>query len=210
MITVYLHGLLKKYGEKFSLDAKSPAEAVKALCVQIPGLEKAIKRGNWHILRGKLEEQDSVSEEALTLEFGAQKEMHLMPAAEGAGGGNGVFSVIIGIVLIAVAIFYPPAAGIALQLGMAGAGMVVGGIVMMTTKVPDADMTAGQDQKSSFLLSRPGNSTVQGSAIPRGYGRCMVGSVQVSVSVVAEDIKPDRSDVLQNAVDAALGVWRQR
>lgn len=210
MITIYFHGLLKKYGEKFTLEVRNPAEAVRLLCIQIPGLESTIKKGNWHVLRGRLDEQDSVSEEALTLEFGNQNEMHLMPAVEGAGSGGGWLSVIVGVVLIAVgAITFGATSAVGMAMIAGGAGLAVGGIVMLTTKMPSAELNQESvDSKSSFLLNKPTNSSTQGVAVPRGYGRCLVGSVQVSVSLAAEDIKPDSSDVLQRKIDIVLGARR--
>lgn len=206
MITVYFHGLLKKYGEKFTLEVRNPAEAVRLLCIQIPGLESTIKKGNWHVLRGRLDEQDSVSEEALTLEFGNQNEMHLMPAVEGAGSGGGWLSVIVGVVLVAVGVFsFGASTGPGLALIAGGAGLAVGGIVMLTTKMPSAELNRESvDSKSSFLLNKPTNSSTQGVSVPRGYGRCRVGSVQVSVSVVAEDIKENASDELRDTLKYVL------
>lgn len=182
MITVYFHGLLKKYGTEFHLDAKNPAEAVRALGLQIPGLEETIKAGSWHVVRGPLEDQNSDTEESLTLSFGETTEMHLIPAAE---GSNGVFNVIIGAVLIVAGVM----TGFNPLLIAAGAGMLLGGIVMMTMKPPIADTNQEQvDQRASFLFSKPTNNSTQGVAIPRGYGKFMVGSIVVSTSVVAEQL----------------------
>lgn len=40
LTTIRLHGQLRQFGESFRLAVKSPAEAIKALCVQIPGFER--------------------------------------------------------------------------------------------------------------------------------------------------------------------------
>lgn len=187
MITVYFHGHLKEFGEEFRLDADNPAEAVKALCLQIEGLEETIKAGNWHVFRGALEDRDTDTEESLTVSFGEKSEMHIMPAVEGANDGVGSF--IIGAVLVVAGSL----TGQAWMVSM-GVGMMVGGIVQMTMKIPTADMdNEGPDKKSSFLFNKPTNTSTQGVAIPRGYGRVLVGSVVVSSSVTAEQLLDDGS-----------------
>lgn len=184
MIRIVFHGHLKKFGEEFYLDAASPADAVRGLCLQIDGLEDVIKAGNWHVIRGPLEEQDDLTEEMLTLPFGATTEMHLIPAIEGAGNAGGILSVVVGAVLIVAGVM----TGNPLLLA-AGAGIMLGGIVMMTMAVPVADSDQnGPEERGSFLFGKPTNSTKQGGAIPRGYGRFRVGSVVVSSSVVAEQL----------------------
>lgn len=209
MITINLYGLLEKFGGPYVMDVKSPAEAVRALCAQIPGLEGTIKAGNWHVLRGALEEQDDADEESLTLGFGSQKELHILPAVEGAGSGGGVLAVVAGIVLIAVGFF---TFGATTPMGMAliagGIGMAIGGIVMMTTKVPEGGMNQeAQDDKASFLLGKPVNNSTQGVSIPRGYGRCLVGSVVISTSLSAHEIdsKTTPQTIIEQAMNGMLG-----
>lgn len=181
MVTVYLYGSLKdKFGESFTLDAQCPAEVVKALTVQLPGFEREVRAGSWHVLRGPVEDQNSDNKESLTLAFGETTEMHLMPAIEGAQ--NGVLQTIVGIVLIIVgAIWYQPLVAV-------GVGMLVGGIVAMTTKIPTMDETQGEDERTSFLFSGTTNNSNQGAAIPRGYGRMLTGSVLVSAGITAEQL----------------------
>lgn len=42
LTTIKLYGALRQFGREFKLSVRSPAEAVKALCVQIPGFERFI------------------------------------------------------------------------------------------------------------------------------------------------------------------------
>ena len=42
MTTILLYGQLRQFGRSFRLSVRSPAEAIKALCVQIPGFERFI------------------------------------------------------------------------------------------------------------------------------------------------------------------------
>lgn len=185
MKTLYLHGKMAEvYGASFSLDAANPPEMVRALCVQLPGFQESIEAGEWHVIRGPLDQQDADDEDRLTMSLAEQSEVHLVPAIKGAGGGGGVISAIIGAVLIVVGVVYPNPALVA-----AGAGMLLGGIIQMTTKIPGADTnTESSDNRASFLFSGPKNQSTQGVTIPRGYGRCRVGSIVISVGLYAEDM----------------------
>lgn len=40
MRTIKLYGKLRKFGREFKLAVSTPAEAIKALCVMVPGFEK--------------------------------------------------------------------------------------------------------------------------------------------------------------------------
>ena len=72
---------------------------------------------------------------------------------------------------------------------IAGAGMILGGIIQMTTKIPGADTnTESTDNRASFLFTGPKNQSTQGVTIPRGYGRCRTGSIVVYVGLYAEEM----------------------
>ncbi|CAD5377367.1 Phage-related protein, tail component [Pseudomonas sp. OF001] len=196
MKTVKLYGRLgQTFGFEYSLDVDTPAEAVRALCVQLPGFQDAIRNGTWHVVRGSLEESDEVREPDLTVSLGTQNQVHIIPAIEGAGSNGGLISTIVGVVLIAAAFFTGGAtlsAWGALQVGMAaaGVGMAVGGIVQMTTKLPGVSDTGrdSPDERASFLFDGPTNQSKQGVPVPRGYGRVKVGSIVVSAGLFAEEI----------------------
>jgi len=58
MKTVILHGHLRKFGTKFNLDVKSPAEAVRALCVLCKGFRQHLETHSepgYRVLVGKEE-----------------------------------------------------------------------------------------------------------------------------------------------------------
>lgn len=196
MKTLHLHGSIKdKYPGLFKMDVATPGEAIRAMCIQLPGFEEEIKAGNWRLVRGPLEVNDEVSEEGLQMTLGNQNEMHLIPVVEGANGGVGM--IIVGIVMI-VAAFFTGGASIAAwgamstMLAGAGLGMVVGGIISSTTKIPGATSSSSGNEKeadkASFLFDGPTNQSTQGVAVPRGYGRMLIGSIVVSAGLYAESI----------------------
>lgn len=185
MKTFYLHGYAARYGSSFKLDIKDPGEAIRALSVQIKGFGEMIREGEWFIFRGPLDRADSVAGEELGVSLGDESEFHLMPAIRGAGAGNGgIFSIVLGIIAVIAA---PFTGGWSMAFYAAGVGLIVGGIIQMSIKMPGADTTGneGSDSKASFLFSGPKNQSTQGVAIPRGYGRARSGSIVISAGLSA-------------------------
>lgn len=185
MRTLYLHGSLgARFGESFSLDVSTPAEAVRALCVQLPGFEQAVRSFNWHVIRGPVEEGKDLDEEGIAVGLGKENEIHLIPAI--AGAGDGVWSAIAGVVLIV--------AGVITQnyyLVGAGAGMLIGGIAQSLAATPISDDYGDRekpDQRPSFLFDGPTNTSTQGLPVPVIYGRVKVGSAVVSAGMTAEEL----------------------
>lgn len=193
IVTIHLHGIARQFGEKYDLDVKTSKEAINALGIMIDGFADMIRAGEWHVLRGPMEDGQDEDAETIEVGLGSVKEIHLLPAIKGSGGGGngaGIFTTILGIVMIVVGIVGSPfTGGSSLGLTAAGVGMLVGGIVMLTTKIPGADTdTESMDDKASFLFSGPKNQSSQGVAIPRGYGRVRTGSIVISAGLFAEQI----------------------
>lgn len=187
MKTLYLHGCAAAFGGPYELDVKCPREAIRALAMQLDGFAEMIRDGAWHVLRGPLTDGNDDDEDSLDLNLGELEEIHLMPAVTGAGNGGGMFSIILGIAAIVAA---PFTGGWSLGFYAAGIGMVVGGLIQMSIKLPGTNDTSSESvaNKASFLFNGPKNQSNQGVAIPRGYGRSWSGSVVISAGLQAEAI----------------------
>lgn len=184
MRNLILHGFLRdKYGESFRLDVSTPKEAVHALSTQIPGFREDIVAHEWHVVRGTLENGDSDDEEKLEMHLGTTEEIHLIPAIGGAK--SGLFTTILGVALVVAGVV----TGQAWLVGI-GVGTALGGIIQMTTKMPagvDPSSQESADQRPSFIFQGPVNTSTQGLAVPRGYGRLRVGSIVVSAALYSEN-----------------------
>lgn len=185
MITLHFYGhLATKYGDKLSLEAKTPREAIQALMFQCAEYKEHLRSRDWFIFVGK---ENNIQERELDLEIPSGSEVHLVPKIEGAGSSN-AWMAVIGVALVATG-FGVAAVGAAWAttastiLISAGVGLAVGAAIAHMMK-PDESKTPPTD--ASFLFKGPTNSSEQGVAIPRGYGRCLVGSTVVSVNVRAE------------------------
>ncbi|RVT96254.1 hypothetical protein EOD42_14170 [Rhodovarius crocodyli] len=124
MNTIHLHGPMRKqFGGPFTLAVRTPAEAIHALNMQLPGFEEAIRSRSWRVVRGSLKKGRSLPSEQLGVNLGG--EMHLVAAAEGAGG-RGTGKIIIGALLLVTAAVLTAGFGGAAGGAAAGAGEAAG------------------------------------------------------------------------------------
>lgn len=137
MKVVKVYGALRKrLGQcRFAFDVDTPAQAIKALCVNFPGLEKWLidseKDGvGYRVTIGKEKVGDDLT--ALVLPWSEREVFSITPviAGAGGGGGGGFGTILAGAALIGVAILSGGAglfAGGSLGFGAtAGAGATVG------------------------------------------------------------------------------------
>lgn len=209
MKVVKVYGTLRKLlGQcRFELDVSTPAQAIKALCVNFPSLEQWLidseKDGvAYRVTVGKQKatEQD-VS--PLLLPFGEREVFSITPVITGAGSG-GVGSVLLGVALIGVSLAFPggglfggtvfgflggPAAsaGILTTVGTAlsyvGAALVLGGVAQMLSPTAKPPSFEEAQKLDSFTFSGIVNVGRQGVPVPIVLGRAYAGSVVVSAGL---------------------------
>ena len=176
MVTVRFYGDLKQFGTVFKLDIGSVPEAIRALVTQIPGLREHIEKGSYKVrVDGKYIGDEGVHSEVSST-------LHLTPVVKGAGKNGGLLQVVVGIVMIVAAVFYPPLAPYAAAMISAGTGLVLGGVAQLLTKMPKGEVKDSDDLKSSSF-SNLANMTAQGAPVPLIYGKMMVGSKVLSQGV---------------------------
>lgn len=211
--TVVLHGALAtRFGKSFELEIQSPAEAIRALIVQIKGFRQALRDGHYRIVKTRETVADSLDLEELKLRLGRAREIHIVPVIAGAASGWG--KILIGVAIIGLAIAAPYALGLAGGLSatfgavsaigfsgisfasIAGFGALValGGITQMLTSSPTlAGGNANSDRKESYLFGSAENVTVQGGPVPLVFGEFIHGSVVISAGLSTEEIGTDPS-----------------
>ena len=191
--TIRLYGELgHRFGRVHRLAVSSTAEAVRALCVLIPGFEQCLANSDsrgvaYACFIGK----KNISEEQLRHPVGGS-EIRLAPVLAGSKSG-GLFQTILGAALIAVAIWNPaflPAAGAfsASGVGAMGAALALGGVVQMLS--PQQRGLSAKDSPengASYNFNGPVNTSAQGNPVPLLYGEMFVGSAVISAGIAAED-----------------------
>ena len=176
MVTVRFYGDLKQFGTVFKLDIGSVPEAIRALVIQIPGLREHIEKGSYKVrVDGKYIGDEGVHSEVSST-------LHLTPVVQGAGKNLvAIGQIVVGIVMI-VASFYTGGAT-AVAYFASGAGMILGGVAQLLTKMPSMDPMKDSEDLKSSSFSNLANMTAQGAPVPLIYGKMMVGSKVLSQGV---------------------------
>ena len=154
MRKVYLEGQLgEKFGEEWSLDVASPAEALQAIMAQRPGLKSFLAQAEGIQGYEVIVDDEPVNEQELLLrDPGGQQSYSFVPVI--GGSKNSTLMMILGVTLIAVTggfggAFVPGFMGNA----VAGAGAVAGGTA---TAAQAAILTqAGVQTAAGAVLSSP-------------------------------------------------------
>lgn len=187
--TIRLYGVLgAKFGRVHEFVVNSPAEAIKTLCIMVPGFEKFLinskDRGMaFSVFVGR----ESLSESQLRNPPG-DNDIRIAPVITGSKRA-GIGQIIIGVILIVVSFFVPatyPAT--AAFLAGTGASLAIGGVVAMLS--PQAKGLSSQDStenKPSYAFNGPVNTQAQGNPVPILYGEMIVGSAVISAGIYAED-----------------------
>lgn len=192
-----MHGALgRRFGRRFRLAVRTPAEAVRALCAQLRGLRQVLRDGHWRVVVGAHPTRRACSEEALSAGFA--RSLHLMPVVAGAGGGKGlgIGLTIAGAALLAASFAVPlllPAAlaggttifGVSTTtIGLVGAAMTLQGASILLAPKPTlagGQVTGGDEQKlESFLFGGVPDRPVAGRPVPVTFGTYRVSGVLVS------------------------------
>lgn len=187
---VRLYGVLRaKFGKEFRLAVASPAEAIRALTVQLPGFQAflmgAKDRGlTFAVFNGRR----NLSQDQLHDPPGDDA-IRIAPVLQGSKRG-GVLQTILGAVLVVVGVVLS-ANGlgvIGVPLTNAGIAMVIGGVVQMLSPTQKGLGTQDSpDNRPSYAFNGPVNTQAQGNPVPVAYGDTWTGSAVISGGIFAED-----------------------
>lgn len=185
MKTIRLHGSLRDiYPHDISVEAATAAEAISSLSC-IPEFQHAARGGYIPVEAPGFQSKDALY--SLT----DVEVIDLYPSLVGAGGKGGGLQIIIGIVIIVAAILFPPSAAFTAAIGvtqgglvLAGAMMVLGGVLQMLAPTPE--VTSGTDKKSDYLGTAK-NTVRIGTPIPMVFGRRRVYGHYISFDIDAKD-----------------------
>ena len=202
MREVILHGKLRqKFGGSFKLQVGSVLEAMRCLAANFPKFDTEVVKGSYFVYIGPGKKGEAWDEEKLSLYLPPRRAIHVYPAPKG-GKKGGIGKIIAGVALIGISVLSGGAAtplfGGALGAGftggtvaLVGASLVLSGVATMLTKPPKAPNMGNLERpedRPSFLLSAPTNTTMEGSVIPIVGGRMRVGSLVISSGVTNEQI----------------------
>lgn len=192
--TVRLYGQLgSKFGRSFKLAVSSPAEAVQALCSQLPGFERYLMEAKdkgmaFTVFVGKR----NIKQEDLT-KLAEPDDIRIAPILLGSKNAN-VFQIIVGVILVVIGGIitgwsFGAAAPFGTAIAMMGMSMIIGGIVQMLMPHPKAPKGAGErpEDTPGYSFNGPLNTQAQGHPVPVLYGELITGSAVVSAGIRLDD-----------------------
>lgn len=196
-IEVQPGGYLKKFGNH-RFYVRTPAEAIKAMLMQIKGFDEAFraagKRGVMFAVR--TDKRNITDPEQLMM--GKPKVVKLIPKYS--GSKNSGFTFLAVAAIIAATVFTGGVAGFGAS-GFLAAGstsaaiatsvalsLAIGGITqLLTPQAPGLSSKTDPDNKASYAFGGPVNTTAQGVPVPVFYGYREVGGAVISASILSED-----------------------
>ncbi|MFO3950597.1 tail assembly protein [Enterobacter hormaechei] len=191
LTTIRLYGALgAKFGRVHKLAVQTSAEAVKALCINLDGLEQylydAKKNGmTFAVFRGKrnigLDDYKGLA---------GDSDIRIAPVMEGAKKA-GMFQTILGAVLVVagVVLSFTPFSAASPYLISAGVSMMAGGIYQMLSPQPKGLQGRDDpDNKPSYAFGGSVNSLAMGNPVPVLYGEREIGGAIISAGIISEDI----------------------
>ncbi|MEB7914758.1 MULTISPECIES: tail assembly protein [Citrobacter] len=194
LTTIRLYGALgARFGRVHKLAVQTTAEAVKALCINLDGLESylmnAKKNGmTFAVFRGKrnigVEDYQNLA---------GNSDIRIAPVMEGAKKA-GIFQTILGAVMVVAGIVvtglsYGWASPVGGAMISAGIGMMAGGIYQMLSPQPKGLQGRDDpDNKPSYAFGSSVNTLAMGNPVAALYGEREIGGAIISAGIVAEDI----------------------
>ena len=180
MTTVKLYGQLRQFGRSYDLAVRTPAEALKALCVQIPGLERFISNARsrglvFAVFRGK----KNIGEGELN--YQGQGDIIIAPVIVGSKRA-GILQTIIGAVLIVMS---PFTSGATLAPGIA---LAAGGVIqMLSPQAQGLKSSAAPENTPGYAFGSAKNTVASGLPVPLCIGHRRWGGAIISAAIYAED-----------------------
>jgi len=182
--TIRVYGRLARFlGRRtFHAAVSSAAEAVRFLLANFPQLEQHMAQQHYRVSVGGY-----ALEEGELHHPSGQQVIRIVPVLTGAGG---VGRILVGVALVAAAIFIP-GLGIGLagatvtKIGLLGGALILGGVSQLLTPTPRVPTgpDSEQDPRKSYSFSGIQQTSRQGVPVPVVYGRTLVGSVVISAGV---------------------------
>lgn len=189
MVEVRLHGALaQEFGKVWNFDIASPAEAVAALdAATRKRFRAAIRRlsAAGMVFKVRARRVDLEAED-LHLQLRDGDRLDLVPIVVGANAGT---RFVVGAVLVAASFYAGPAGPYMFNTGVA---LMAGSVIEYMTRVQRKEDEQYQN-KQSWTMSGPVQTTDQGTPIPVIYGEVLTSGYTVSAGLLsAQTIDPSQ------------------
>lgn len=221
MAKVVLHGeLAEKFRDEYNLDVKSPNEAVRCLCLMVPGFKNTFKEGAYYLYVANDKDIFNIDED--NVRMSVPGDIHIMPEIVGSkkkGLGKALFGIaLIGLAFVpgvnlaiasaaygitgSVGATFAAAGLIHSALVTVGLGLALGGASALLS--PKVKASSDEDKNQSFLFHGSDVNIDNGSCVPIIYGEVLAGGFVISQEVQNADINVVTGDA---GYDASIGGW---
>jgi len=201
LTTIHLGGKLGQlFGKRWDLMVASPAEAIRAIDVNLKGgLRKYLfKQGKTKFYKVGVGKKDQLIEEKELRNRSGNSAIYISPVARGKSSGFGKILAAVAIAVVTYATF--GTSGIFATIGYsAAASLAIGGVVQLLTPTPNFNNNNQGDSRGDGSTFFQGGATAisQGGAIGLVYGRALVTPMPISISTNNTDrSKPDVAGVV--------------
>ena len=193
MMLILLYGTLgQRFGKVHRYAVKTPREAIRAMCVTLPGFREAASEGSYRVLAGGSRELEL---EQTAWPISQKESLRIVPVVQ---GRNGLGKVLLGAALIGFSLAFPQfgaftiggwSSSISAIAGNIGVSLVLGGVSQMLFAPPSPPKNVDRpENKPSFAFDGAVNTAAQGNPVPVCYGRLIVGSQVISAGLSTEAI----------------------
>lgn len=204
LTTIHLGGKLGQlFGKRWDLMVASPAEAIRAIDVNLKGeLRKyLLKQGKTKFYKIGVGKKDALIGEKELGNRSGNSAIYISPVAKGRSSGFG--KILAAVAIVAVTWWNPfgfAATSAWFAAGYsAAASLAIGGVVQLLTPTPNFNNNNQGDSRGDGSTFFQGGATAisQGGAIGLVYGRALVTPMPISISTNNTDrSKPDVAGVI--------------
>ena len=180
LTNIYLGGALgKRFGEKWSLAVSSPAEAIRAIDINLRGKlrQYLYTEGRNKYYKIALQRRDALIGRDELRNKSGNSDIYILPTLKGSNSGGA--KIIVGLALVAIAIIFTPALGVIVRsvVFQVGLSLVIGGVSQLLA--PHAANQQGELNSNNFAGSVTAGT--QGGCVPIVYGKALVSPITISV-----------------------------
>lgn len=196
-IEVQPGGYLKKYGNHRFYVSK-PAEAIKAMLMQVKGFEKAFRAADQRGVKFAIKTDKRDVKNLEQLHMGKPSVVRIIPQYKGSKNSAGAFLAIA--VIAAATVLTAGAAGFGAGAWFAAGStsaaiatsvavsFALGGITqLLAPKQQGLSTRSDVENEASYAFGGPVNTTAQGTPLAAFYGEREVGGQVVAVTILSED-----------------------
>ena len=203
--------LLGELGERYGAEhqyynLRTPAEAIKLLCINYPEMLQELAHAHEHGVGYKvIQAGTDLNYEDLKLPLGSN-DLILTPVIAGSGG-SGTGQILLGLGIVAASVFIPGlglglSGALVTKVGLVGGALILQGTAQLLSPQPETPKLTGFDGPvtnenlggpqsveratsgiQSYAFSGPANSVGQGATVPVAYGEVLAGSHLISSDV---------------------------